>query len=256
MSKIVAEKHDKVGLIRLNRPEVLNALDSELMLELIAALAAFEADPEVGCTVVTGSERAFAAGADIGEMCDVDHHGVRNENFLVHHWRRLREFRKPVIAAVSGYALGGGCELAMCCDLIFAAENAWFGQPEIKIGTLPAVGGTQRLPRAVGKAKAMDLCLTGRYMNAREAEQSGLVARVYPQERLLEETLAAARIIAAQSQPVVALIKESINRAYETTLADGLAFELNSFQSSFQLEDRAEGMRAFVEKRPPQFKHR
>lgn len=256
MPKVVAEKQGKVGLIRLNRPEVLNALDSGTMAELIAAFEAFDADGEVGCIVVTGCERAFAAGADIEEMCSIGHAEAMHGDFFRYHWRSLREFSKPIIAAVSGYALGGGCELAMCCDMIFAADNAFFGQPEIKIGTLPGIGGTQRLPRAIGKAKAMDMCLTGRLMDAREAEQSGLVARVYPVARLLEETLAAAKIIAAQSQPVVAMIKESINSAYETSLSEGLAFERQHFQSSFALEDRAEGMRAFVEKRPPQFKHR
>lgn len=256
MSKVIAERNAGVGLLRLNRPEVLNALDSELMAELVALIEAFDADDSVGCIVITGSEQVFAAGADISEMQAIDHEEALRGDLFGRHWQRLRECRKPLIAAVAGYALGGGCELAMSCDLIFAADNARFGQPEVKIGTLPAVGGTQRLPRAIGKAKAMDLCLTGRYMDAREAEQSGLVARVYPAATLLAETLATAEAIAAQSRPVVAMIKESINRAYETSLAEGLLFERRAFQSSFALEDRAEGMRAFVEKRPPHFRNR
>ena len=253
---IIAEKKNRVGLITLNRPQQLNALCDQLVDELGAALGDFEADEGIGCIVITGSEKAFAAGADIGAMRSLSYMDAYKGDFITRNWERLKTCRKPVIAAVAGYALGGGCELAMSCDMIYAAENARFGQPEVKLGTLPGAGGTQRLPRAVGKAKAMDLCLTARLMDAREAEAAGLVARVVPTEVLMEETLAAAETIAGYSLPVVMMIKESINRAFEASLNEGLLFERRSFHSAFALEDQKEGMAAFVEKRKPDFKHR
>jgi enoyl-CoA hydratase len=253
---VLVETHGRVGLIRLNRPEVLNALNNEVMDGIGRAVDAFEADENIGCIVLTGSEKAFAAGADIGFMKDFGYMDAYKPDFITRNWERIRTARKPVIAAVSGYALGGGCEIAMMCDLIYAAENAKFGQPEIKLGTLPGAGGTQRLPRAVGKAKAMDMCLTGRLMDAHEAERSGLVARVFPVDQFLDEVLAAAQVIAGYSLPAVMMVKEAVNRAYESSLAEGLLFERRTFHASFALEDQKEGMAAFAEKRKPRFRHR
>ncbi len=253
---VLTEIHGRVGLIRLNRPEVLNALNNDVADGIARAVDAFEADENIGCIVVTGTEKAFAAGADIAYMKDFGYMDTYKSDFLSNRWERIRTARKPVIAAVSGYALGGGCELAMMCDMIYAAENAKFGQPEVKLGTLPGLGGSQRLPRAVGKAKAMDLCLTARMMDVQEAEKSGLVARIFPVDKLLEETLAAAQMIASFSLPVVMMVKEAVNRAYESSLAEGLLFERRTFHAAFALEDQKEGMAAFAEKRKPQFKHR
>lgn len=253
---IIAEKRNRVGLIVLNRPQQLNALCDQLVDEVGAALNDFEADEGIGCIVLTGSEKAFAAGADIAAMRHYSFMDAYKGDFITRNWERVKTCRKPVIAAVAGYALGGGCELAMSCDMIFAAENARFGQPEIKLGTLPGAGGTQRLPRAVGKAKAMDLCLTARLMDATEAERAGLVARVVPPETLMEETLAAAETIASYSLPVVMMVKESINRSFESSLNEGLLFERRTFHAAFALEDQKEGMAAFIEKRKPDFKNR
>ena len=257
MSEVVlTEIHGRVGLIRLNRPAALNALNNEVVDGIGRAIDAFEADEAIGAIVLTGSEKAFAAGADIGFMKDFGYMDAYKPDFITRNWERIRTARKPVIAAVAGYALGGGCEMAMMCDLIYAAENAQFGQPEIKLGTLPGAGGTQRLPRAVGKAKAMDMCLTGRLMDAQEAERCGLVARIFPTDKLVEEALAAAQTIASYSLPVVMMVKESVNRAHESSLAEGLLFERRVFHASFALEDQKEGMAAFAEKRKPEFKHR
>lgn len=253
---LIAETRGRVGLITLNRPEALNALNDALMDELAAALDAFETDDGIGCIVLTGSAKAFAAGADIAAMKDWGHMDVYKANFLTRNWERVARCRKPVIAAVAGYALGGGCELAMMCDFILAAENAQFGQPEVKIGTLPGLGGSQRLTRAVGKSKAMEMCLTGRLMDALEAERAGLVARIVPTDALLDEAVAVAEKIAGFSQPVVMMTKEAVNRAFESSLQEGLLFERRAFHASFGLEDRREGMAAFLEKRKPQFKHR
>ncbi len=253
---ILSEAVGKVGLITLNRPKQLNALNDQLMSELAAALDAFEADENIGCIVITGSEKAFAAGADIGAMSGFSYMDAYRGDYITRNWERVKTCRKPVIAAVAGFALGGGCELAMMCDMIFAADIAQFGQPEIKLGVLPGAGGTQRLPRAVGKSKAMDMCLTARMMNANEAERAGLVARVIPAANLLAETLAAAERIAGYSLPVAMMIKECVNRAYESGLNEGLLFERRVFHSAFALEDQKEGMAAFVEKRKPAFKHR
>jgi len=243
-----------VTLIRLNRPEALNALNSQLLGELSAALDAAEADDGVRCLVLTGSDRAFAAGADIKEMSDKSYAQMFASDFFGGPARRIEQFRKPVIAAVAGYALGGGCELAMLCDFIIAAETAKFGQPEINLGVMPGIGGTQRLPRAVGKAKAMDMVLTARMMDAAEAERAGLVSRVVPAEKLLDEALAAAAKIAAQSPLAVAMNKELVNAAFETTLSTGVAMERRLFHSLFAFDDQKEGMAAFVEKRKPDFK--
>ena len=253
---IIVETRGKVGLITLNRPKALNALNDALVDELGVALNGFEADENIGAVVITGSEKAFAAGADITMMAKFTYMDAYKGDYITRNWERLKTFRKPVIAAVSGFALGGGCELAMSCDMIFAADTAKFGQPEIKLGTLPGAGGSQRLPRAVGKAKAMDLCLTARFMDANEAEKAGLVARIYPADQLLEETLKAAQTIANFSLPVVMMIKECVNRAYESSLNEGLLFERRVFHSAFALEDQKEGMAAFAEKRKPTFKHR
>jgi enoyl-CoA hydratase len=253
---ILTETRGRVALITLNRPKQLNALAPKLMQELGAALYGFDADDGVGAIVITGSEKAFAAGADIGVMKDFDFQHAFRTNYITRDWEHLRNIRKPVIAAVAGYALGGGCELAMMCDIVIAAESAKFGQPEITLGILPGSGGTQRLPRAVGKAKAMDLCLTARMMDAQEAERAGLVSRVVPNAKLLEEAIAAGEKIAASSLPAVMMIKESINRAYESTLAEGVLFERRLFHAAFALDDQKEGMAAFVEKRKPNFKHR
>ena len=253
---VLTETHGKVGLIRINRPEAMNALNNDVVDGIGAAIDAFEADDNIGCIVVTGNEKAFAAGADIGFMKDFDHMHAYRSDFITRNWERIKTARKPVIAAVAGFALGGGCEMAMMCDMIFAADTAKFGQPEIRLGTLPGAGGTQRLPRAVGKAKAMDLCLTARFMDAAEAEKSGLVARVIPADQLLEETLKAAAVIAGFSLPVVMMVKESVNRAFESSLNEGLLFERRAFHASFGLEDQKEGMAAFVEKRKANFRTR
>ena len=250
---ILVEKRDAVGLITLNRPQALNALCAALIDELEQALDELEADETIGAIVVTGSEKAFAAGADIKEMLDKTYMQVYQEDFITKGWERLAQTRKPVIAAVAGYALGGGCEIAMMCDMIIAAETAKFGQPEITIGTIPGSGGTQRLTRFVGKAKAMDLCLTGRMMDAEEAERAGLVARIVSADKLIDEAFAVAGKIASLSRPVVMMAKESVNRAYETTLAEGILFERRLFHSTFAIEDRKEGMVAFAEKRPPKW---
>ena len=252
---IVVETCGKVGLIQLNRPKALNALNDQLMNELGEALLAFDANDGVGCIVVTGSEKAFAAGADIGAMANYTFMDVYKGDYITRNWEQIRRVRKPVIAAVAGFALGGGCELAMMCDFIIAAENAKFGQPEIKLGTIPGAGGTQRLPRAVSKAKAMDMCLTGRMMDAAEAERAGLVSRVVPNDKLMDEAIAAATAIAGMSLPTVMMVKEAINRAYETTLAEGVQYERRLFHSTFGTEDQKEGMKAFIEKRLPSFRN-
>ena len=253
---ILVEKKGRVGLITLNRPKQMNALNAQLMQELGRALQGFDADEGVGAIVITGNEKAFAAGADIAAMKDYSYMDAYKSDYITRDWEHIRSIRKPVIAAVAGYALGGGNELAMMCDLIIAADTAKFGQPEINLGIMPGAGGTQRLGRFVGKAKAMDLCLTARTMDAQEAERAGLVSRVVPKEKLMDEALAVAEKIAAYSMPVVMMIKESINRAYETTLSEGVLFERRVFHSMFALEDQKEGMAAFVEKRKPTFKNR
>jgi enoyl-CoA hydratase len=245
-----------VVMLTLNRPKQLNALNDQLMDELGAALAAADADPQVGCIVVTGSEKAFAAGADIGAMADFTYMDAYLGNYITRNWERMRQVRKPVIAAVAGFALGGGCELAMMCDFIIAADTARFGQPEIKLGIIPGAGGTQRLPRAVGKAKAMDLILTGRMMDAAEAERAGLVSRVVPADKLLDEALAAAATICGFGLPAVMLAKQCVNRAFESGLDDGASYERQVFHSLFATEDQKEGMAAFVAKRKAAFKHR
>ncbi|MDO8702306.1 MAG: enoyl-CoA hydratase [Undibacterium sp.] len=250
---INVETKGKVGVITLNRPKALNALNDQLMDEMGFALKAFDKDENIGCIVITGSEKAFAAGADIGAMANYSYMDAYKSDYITRNWEQIRQIRKPVIAAVAGYALGGGCELAMMCDFIIAAENAKFGQPEIKLGTLPGAGGTQRLPRAISKSKAMDMCLTARMMDAIEAERAGLVSRIVPLEKLLEEALAAANTIADMSLPMVMMIKDSVNRAYETTLAEGVQYERRLFHSSFGTEDQKEGMKAFMEKRPANF---
>ena len=252
---IVVETRGRVGIVRLNRPQALNALNSALIAELGAAFKAFEADANIGCILITGSDKTFAAGADIKEMADKSFLDAFMGDFAGH-WDALARARKPVIAAVAGFALGGGCELAMQCDLIIAADNAKFGQPEIKLGVIPGIGGTQRLTRAVGKAKAMDLTLTGRMMDAQEAERSGLVARVVPLADLMNEALKTAETIASMSLPALMVAKESVNRAFEISLAEGVRFERRVFHALFATEDQKEGMAAFVEKRKPRFKNR
>ncbi len=244
---------DKVGVITLNRPKQLNALNAALMVELGQALKAFDADPAIGCMVITGSEKAFAAGADIGAMATYTFADVYKDDYITRDWETIRSIRKPVIAAVSGFALGGGCELAMMCDFIIAADNAKFGQPEIKLGIIPGAGGTQRLPRAIGKAKAMDLALTGRMMDVHEAEKAGLISRIVPLDKLMEETLGAALMICDYSQLAVMAAKESINRAFESGLADGVMFERRIFHALFATQDQKEGMDAFVNKRKASF---
>ena len=246
---------EKVGIITLNRPKQLNALNDQLMDELGAALKAFDADDKVGCIILTGSEKAFAAGADITVMAKFTFADAYKGDFITRNWETIRTIRKPVIAAVSGFALGGGCELAMMCDFIIAADNAKFGQPEIKLGTIPGAGGTQRLPRAVGKSKAMDMALTGRMMNAEEAERAGLVSRVVALDKLQEEALGAALVISDYSQITVMAAKEAVNRAFEGTLSDGLMFERRLFHSLFATADQKEGMDAFVNKRKAVFTH-
>ncbi|HLI66505.1 MAG TPA: enoyl-CoA hydratase [Caulobacteraceae bacterium] len=253
---LIVETDDAVRLIRLNRPEALNALNDALADELTDALRAAEADDGVRAIVITGSERAFAAGADIRQMAAKSYAEVLAEDFITRNWEEVTRCRKPVIAAVAGYALGGGCELAMMCDFVIAAETARFGQPEITLGVSPGAGGTQRLPRFVGKAKAMDMVLTGRMMDAAEAERCGLVSRVVPADKLMEEALAAARTIAAMSPNTVMLIKEMVNAAFETPLTEGVRFERRLFHSLFAFEDQKEGMAAFLEKRKPAFKGR
>ncbi len=252
----VSTEAGKVGIIRLNRPKQLNALNGELMDELGAALKAFDADPAIGCMIVTGSEKAFAAGADIGAMASYTFADAYGQDFITRNWETIRSIRKPVIAAVAGFALGGGCELAMMCDFIIAADNAKFGQPEIKLGIIPGAGGTQRLPRAVGKSKAMDLALTARMMDAAEAERSGLVSRVVPLDKLMEETLGAALLIADMPRLAAMAAKESVNRAFESGLTDGVMFERRLFHALFSSADQKEGMDAFVNKRKPQFTNR
>ena len=253
---IDVERKGRVGVISLNRPQALNALCDELVRELGIAFDDLEADDGIGAIVLTGSEKDFAAGADIKEMKDRGFVDVLVSDFVTKGWERVADCRKPVIAAVAGFALGGGCEMAMMCDFIIAAENAKFGQPEISLGVIPGAGGTQRLTRAIGKAKAMDLVLTGRMMDAAEAERSGLVARVVPLEKLLEEALAAAEKISSFSLPIALMAKESVNRAFETSLAEGIKFERRLFHAAFATEDQKEGMSAFAEKRKPSFKHR
>ena len=253
---ILVETRGRVGLIRLNRPKSLNALCAALIAELGQALDAFEADDGIGAIVLTGSEKAFAAGADIKEMASRSYMEVDLQDFITKGWERVTTCRKPIIAAVAGYALGGGCEVAMMCDFILAADTAKFGQPEISLGTMPGAGGTQRLPRFVGKSKAMEMCLTGRLMDAAEAERCGLVSRVVPAASLIDEAVATATKIASMSQPVTMMVKEAVNRAFETTLGEGVRFERRLFHSSFATEDQKEGMAAFVEKRPPAFRHR
>jgi len=253
---LLIEHEDGVALIRLNRPDALNALNTQLMGELVEALDAAEADADVSCVVLTGSERAFAAGADIKEMSDKSYAQMFMADFFAPAARRLEQFRKPIIAAVAGYALGGGCELAMLCDFIIAADTAKFGQPEINLGVMPGIGGTQRLTRLVGKSKAMDMILTARQMDAAEAERAGLVSRVVPADRLTEEAMAAARRIANQSTLAVMMNKELVNAAYETTLSAGVAMERRLFHSLFAFEDQKEGMAAFLQKRPPKFNGR
>jgi enoyl-CoA hydratase len=253
---ITSEQHGRVGLITLNRPKQLNALNAQLMQEMAKALYAYDADEGVGAIVITGSEKAFAAGADIAAMKDFSYMDAFKADYITRDWEHILRVRKPVIAAVAGYALGGGNELALMCDIVIAADNARFGQPEINLGIMPGAGGTQRLPRAVGKAKAMDMCLTARNMDAQEAERAGLVSRVVPLERLMEEAMAVAQKIAGYSLPVAMMIKESINRAYETPLTEGVRTERRIFHSQFALEDQKEGMAAFVEKRKPVFKNK
>jgi enoyl-CoA hydratase/carnithine racemase len=255
-ANIIARTEDGVGVITLNRPKALNALNSELLAELCDALDKWDADDSVRCIVLTGSERAFAAGADIKEMQPRSYMEMFKANFFADPADRIANIRKPIIAAVAGYALGGGCELAMLCDFIIAADNAKFGQPEIALGVMPGIGGTQRLTRFVGKSKAMEMCLTGRNMDAAEAERSGLVSRVVPAAELMAEAMKAAQTIAEKSLPIVMMTKEAINRAYETTLAEGIRFERRVFHSIFATEDQKEGMVAFSEKRKPQFKDR
>ena len=252
----VRTEAEKVGIVTLNRPQQLNALNDQLMDELGVAVKAFDADPAIGCMVITGSEKAFAAGADIGAMANYSFANVYEGDYITRNWEIVRSVRKPVIAAVSGFALGGGCELAMMCDFIIAADNARFGQPEIKLGVIPGAGGTQRLPRAVGKAKAMDMALTGRMMDAAEAERAGLVSRVVPLEKLMEDALAAALTICSFSQMATRAAKEAVNRAFEGGLSEGVHFERRLFHALFATDDQKEGMDAFLNKRKPVFTHR
>jgi enoyl-CoA hydratase len=251
---ILIETHGKVGLVRLNRPKALNALNDQLMNELGQALLAFDADEKIACIILTGSEKAFAAGADIAAMAGYTYMDVYKGDYITRNWEQIRRVRKPIIAAVAGYALGGGCELAMMCDFIIAADSARFGQPEIKLGTMPGAGGTQRLPRAVSKSKAMDMCLTARIMDATEAERAGLVSRVVPADKLMEEAMEAATVISAMSLPSILMIKDAVNRAYESSLTDGVQYERRLFHSTFATEDQKEGMNAFIEKRKPNFR--
>ena len=253
---ILVERRNAVGIITLNRPQALNALNAALISELGAALDEFEAEAAIGAIVLTGSDKAFAAGADVKEMAAKSYPEIYLEDFITRGWERVGRCRKPVIAAVAGFALGGGCEIAMMCDIVIAADNARFGQPEITLGTIPGAGGTQRLARFVGKAKAMDLCLTGRMMDAAEAERAGLVSRVVPAAELVSEAVKIGERIAQMSRPIAMMVKESINRAYETSLAEGIRFERRLFHATFATEDRQEGMAAFIEKRKPAFGNR
>ncbi len=253
---ILTESDGGVGIITLNRPDALNAFNNQLMDEVTDAIRKFEADDAIGCLILTGSEKAFAAGADIKEMASKNYMDVFKEEFITANWEEATRTRKPVIAAVNGYALGGGCELALMCDFIIAGDNAKFGQPEISIGAMPGAGGTQRLARFIGKSKAMEMCLTGRMMDVEEAERCGLVSRIVPKGELREEAIRVAKQIAGFSRPIVMLTKESVNRAYETTLSEGVRFERRVFHSVFGTEDQKEGMAAFIEKRKPAFKHR
>lgn len=253
---ILVDERGAVAVITLNRPRALNALNAQLMDELTEALSGIEANEAIGCTVLTGSEKAFAAGADIKEMQSKDYVDVFTEDFITANWESASRCRKPIIAAVAGYALGGGCELAMMCDFIIAGENARFGQPEIQLGVMPGAGGTQRLTRFVGKSKAMEMCLTGRMMDAEEAERSGLVSRIVPTEELLDEAIEVATKIAEMSRPATMILKESVNRSYEVPLSEGIRFERRVFHSLFAFDDQTEGMAAFAEKRSPQFKNR
>lgn len=253
---VLSETRGRVGLLTLNRPKALNALNDQLMDQLGAGLLAFEGNDDIGCIVITGSEKAFAAGADIGAMKDWSYMDVYKTEYITRNWETIRRIRKPVIAAVAGYALGGGCELAMMCDFILAADTAKFGQPEIKLGVIPGSGGTQRLPRAVGKSKAMEMVLTGRMMDAVEAERAGLVSRIVAADRLLEDAIETATVIAAMSLPAAMMAKESVNRAFESSLSEGVLFERRVFHSCFAMDDQKEGMAAFVEKRKPAFKHK
>jgi len=253
---ILTERAEGVGVITLNRPEVWNALNAQLMDELTEALRAFERDPAIGAILLTGSNKAFAAGADIKEMAGKSYAEVFFEDFITANWEEATRVRKPIIAAIAGHALGGGCELAMMCDIMVCADNAKFGQPEIRLGVMPGAGGTQRLARFIGKSKAMDMILTGRMMDAAEAERSGLVSRVFPLADLKKEALAMAKTIAGFSRPSVLAAKEAVNRAYETSLAEGVKFERRTFHALFATEDQKEGMAAFAEKRPPKFKHK
>jgi enoyl-CoA hydratase len=250
---LIVEVHDKVALIRLNRPKALNALNDRMMNELGDALYKFDADPAIGCIVLTGSEKAFAAGADIAAMADYTYQDTYRDNYITRNWEHILRIRKPVIGAVAGYALGGGCELAMMCDFLIAADSAKFGQPEIKVGVTPGAGGTQRLPRAIGKAKAMDMLLTARNIDAAEAERIGLVSRVVPADKLIEEVLAVAKQIASMAPSVAMQIKDAVNRAFETTLTEGVNYERRLFQAGFGTPAQKEGMRAFLEKRLPNF---
>jgi enoyl-CoA hydratase len=252
---IIVETKGRVGIIRLNRPAALNALNMTLKAELGEAVKAFDADPNIGCMIITGSEKAFAAGADIKEMADKSYNEALLGNFASD-WDEAARARKPVIAAVAGFALGGGCELAMMCDIIIAADNAKFGQPEIKLGVIAGIGGTQRLTRAIGKSKSMEMNLTGRIMDAAEAERSNLVARVVPLASLMDEAMKTAEAIASMSLPSILLAKEAVNRAFETTLAEGIRFERRVFHSLFATQDQKEGMKAFIEKRKPEWKHK
>ena len=253
---VLSETRGRVGLLTLNRPKALNALNDQLMDQLGAGLVAFDANDDIGCIVITGSEKAFAAGADIGAMKDWSYMDVYKTEYITRNWETIRRIRKPVIAAVAGYALGGGCELAMMCDFILAADTAKFGQPEIKLGVIPGSGGTQRLPRAVGKSKAMEMVLTGRMMDAVEAERAGLVSRIIAADRLLEDAIETATVIAGMSLPAAMMAKESVNRSYESSLSEGVLFERRVFHSCFAMDDQKEGMAAFVEKRKPVFTHK
>jgi len=252
---ILQEMQGRVAVLTLNRPKALNALNDALMDELGQALLKLDADDNIGAVIITGSEKAFAAGADIAAMASWSHMDVFKSEYITRNWETMLRIRKPIIAAVSGYALGGGCELAMMCDFIIASDTAKFGQPEIKLGILPGAGGSQRLPRAIGKAKAMDMVLTGRMMDAAEAERSGLVSRVVPADKLMQEAMDVATAIASMSLPSVMMAKEAVNRAWESPLSEGLLFERRAFHSLFGTEDQKEGMKAFLEKRPPNFKH-
>lgn len=253
---ILTETDDNVGILTLNRPDALNAFNNQLMDEVTDALKTFEADDDIGCIIITGSEKAFAAGADIKEMAEKSYMDVLNEQLITKNWEETTRCRKPVIAAVSGYALGGGCELAMMCDFILAADSAKFGQPEVAIGAMPGAGGSIRMARFIGKSKAMEMCLTGRMMDAEEAERCGLVSRIVPKAELRDEAIKTAKLIANFSRPIIALTKESVNRAFELPLTEGVRFERRVFHSVFATEDQKEGMAAFVEKRKPSFKHR